>query len=200
VAYYYPESMENLIQQLTKLPGIGPKTAQRLAFHLLSTNEVDAFGLAQAIATVRKKVKRCAVCANLTDEEICPVCRDNNRDRQLLCVVEQPKDVLMMEKTREYRGLYHVLHGALSPMEGVGPNQLTVGLLLERLKQGEITEVVMVTNPNVEGEATALYLASQIKPMGIKVTRIAHGVPVGGDLEYADEATLAKAYAGRNEL
>ncbi len=198
--YFYPPSVENLIMQLGKLPGVGPKTAQRLAFHLLNAPEEDALGLAEAIGDAREKVRRCAVCGNLSDTEVCPLCRDQSRDRSLLCVVEQPKDVMTLEKTREYRGLYHVLHGAISPMAGVGPKDLTIDLLMKRLAGGEIKEVIMTTNPNVEGEATALYLARQIKPYHIKVTRIARGVPVGGDLEYADEATLARALAGRKEL
>jgi len=198
--YFYPPSMENLIQQLMKLPGVGPKTAQRLAFHLLHAPEGDAMGLAYAIQEARETIRRCKICGNLSDEEICPVCHDPGRDRTVLCVVEQPKDVLVMEKTREFRGLYHVLHGAISPMEGIGPKELTIDLLMNRLKAGSIQEVIMTTNPNVEGEATAHYLARQIKPLNIKVTRIAHGVPVGGDLEYADEATLARALSGRKEI
>ncbi len=199
-AYFYPPSMENLIQHLMKLPGVGPKTAQRLAFHLLHAPESDAMGLAFAIQEARETIRRCQICGNLSDEDICPVCRDPGRDRTVLCVVEQPKDVLVMEKTREFRGLYHVLHGAISPMEGIGPKELTIELLMNRLRAGGIQEVIMTTNPNVEGDATAHYLARQIKPLNIKVTRIAHGVPVGGDLEYADEATLAQALSGRKEI
>ena len=198
--YFYPPSMENLIQHLTTLPGVGPKTAQRLAFHLLHAGERDAIGLAEAIVNARETIRTCSICGNLSDEDVCPVCRDASRDRSVICVVEQPKDVLVMEKTREYRGLYHVLHGAISPMAGIGPKELTIDLLMKRLEAGGVHEVIMTTNPNVEGEATAHYLARQIKPLHIKVTRIAHGVPVGGDLEYADEATLAQALSGRKEL
>ncbi|MDD2496717.1 MAG: recombination mediator RecR [Desulfitobacteriaceae bacterium] len=200
MVYYYPQSLTNLIEELTKLPGIGPKTAQRLAFHLLNTTEKDAVGLARAIMTARQKTRHCSVCANLTEDDPCPICRDANRDPGLLCVVEQPRDLFAMEKTREFKGKYHVLHGAISPMDGVGPEQLTVNTLLSRLQEGRVKEVIVATNPNVEGEATALYLSRLLKPKGIKVTRIAHGLPVGGDLEYVDEITLAKAYEGRREI
>jgi recombination protein RecR len=156
--YYYPESVARLIEALGKLPGVGPKSAQRLAFFLLDAKEEDALGLADAIAVARSSVRKCGVCANLTDDEICPVCRDSRRDESVICVVEQPRDVVSMEKTHEFNGRYHVLHGAISPMEGRGPEQLTVGLLLKRLQDGKVKEVVMATNPNVEGDATALYL------------------------------------------
>lgn len=198
--YYYPDSISRLINELTKLPGIGPKTAQRLALHLLHAPEEDALGLSHAIVEAREKVSNCRICGNLTDEELCPICQDASRDSGLLCVVEQPRDIISMERTQSYNGLYHVLYGAISPMDGIGPDRLNIASLLERLASGKIKEVVMATNPNVEGEATALYIARQVKPMGIKITRIAHGVPVGGDLEYADEATLAQAFFGRKEL
>jgi len=198
--YYYPEPVARLIEQLMKLPGVGPKSAQRLAFFILNAGEQDALGLAQAIVTAREKIKQCSICANLTELDPCSLCNDQGRDTELLCVVEQPRDVIAMEKTREFRGKYHVLHGAISPMDGIGPDQLTIKQLLSRLHDSQIKEVVVATNPNVEGEATALYLSKLLKPMGIKVTRIAHGLPVGGDLEYADEVTLAKAFEGRREI
>lgn len=200
VKYYYPPSMENLISYLAKLPGVGPKTAARLAFHLLHTKGDNAFGLADAIVEAREKVRHCDICGNLTDGEFCMVCLDHNRNKSSICVVEQPGDCIVMEKTGEYQGLYHVLHGALSPMEGIGPDQLNIASLMARLSKGDVTEVVMATNTGVEGEATSLYLARLIKPMGIRVSRLAHGVPVGGDLEYTDEATLSKAFLGRQEL
>ena len=198
--YYFPKSMEKLISYLMKLPGVGPKTAQRLAFHLLYAPESDALGLAEAIKEARAKVKRCQNCSNLTDEAYCPICIDATRDAKSICVVEQPGDVIVMEKTGEYKGLYHVLHGSLSPLEGRGPKELTVDLLMKRLAEGGVSEVIMATNTGVEGEATAMYLARLIKPLGIKTTRLAHGVPVGGDLEYTDELTLARAFVGRKDL
>lgn len=198
--YLYPLSVRRLIDALSRLPGVGPKTAQRLAFFLLNTREADAVGLSQAILEAREKVKRCKICGNLTDEELCPVCKDPGRRRDLICVVEQPGDSIVMEKTGEYRGLYHVLHGALSPMEGIGPKELNIQSLLKRLESGEVKEVVMATNTSVEGEATAMYLARLIKPLGVRVSRLAHGLPIGNDLEYTDEATLARALLGREEL
>ncbi|MCI8336624.1 MAG: recombination protein RecR [Peptococcaceae bacterium] len=198
--YHYPPSMTNLINYLMKLPGVGPKSAQRLAFFLLAAPEQDACGLGGAIVEARQKIRHCKICGNLSDEDTCMVCKDQTRDETILCVVEQPKDVVMLENTREFHGRYHVLHGAISPMEGIGPEQLTIDMLMKRLKEGGIQEVVMATNPSVEGDATVLYLSRLIKPLGIKVTRIAHGIPVGGDLEYADEATLSRAFWGRREL
>lgn len=198
--YMYPPSIRQLIDNLAKLPGVGPKTAQRLAFHLLNTREADAVGLSKAILDAREKVKRCKICGNLTDDEICSVCQDPNRITTTICVVEQPGDSIVMEKTGEYRGLYHILHGALSPMEGIGPKELNIQSLMDRLQDSNIKEVVMATNTSVEGEATAMYLARLIKPLGIKVSRLAHGMPVGNDLEYTDEATLARALIGRKEL
>lgn len=197
---YYPAPVARLIDELMKLPGVGPKSAQRLAFHLLNALEKDAVGLAQSILNARQKIKQCSVCANLTEQDPCLFCQDVTRDDQVLCVVEQPRDMIAMEKTREFKGRYHVLHGAISPMDGIGPDQLTIKQLLIRFHGSKIEEVVVATNPNVEGEATALYLAKLLKPLGVKVTRIAHGLPVGGDLEYADEVTLAKAFEGRKEI
>lgn len=189
-----------LVEGFSKLPGIGPRTAQRLAFYVLDAPPDVARGLAAALVEARDNIRRCSECCDLTDQDTCPVCRDPGRNREVLCVVEQPRDVMAMEKSRGFRGLYHVLHGAISPMSGIGPAELTVRKLLERLAAGPIKEVILATNPNVEGDATALYLARLIKPSGIKVTRIAHGLPVGASLEYADEMTLAKALEGRQEL
>lgn len=196
---YYTPSVARLIEELAKLPGIGPRTAQRLAFHLLNQPKERAMALAQAIVDAREKVGYCSICCNLTDEDPCQICSDIKRDRSIICVVEEPKDVIAMEKTREYRGLYHVLHGAISPMDGVGPDDLKIRELLHRINE-EVKEVVLATNPNVNGEATALYLAKILKPLGVKVTRLAHGIPVGGDIEFADEATLARAFLGRREI
>lgn len=196
----YPEPVLRLIEELMKLPGVGPKSAQRLAFHLLNTLERDAVGLAKAIVAARENIRQCSICANLTQNDPCAICQDVNRDEKALCVVEQSKDIIAMEKTKEFKGKYHVLHGAISPMDGVGPDQLTIKQLLSRIQGSEVSEIVVATNPNIEGEATALYLSRLLKPMGIKVTRIAHGLPVGGDLEYADEVTLAKALEGRREI
>ncbi|EKP94745.1 MULTISPECIES: recombination mediator RecR [Thermaerobacter] len=190
-----------LIAELEKLPGIGPKTAQRLAYHLLFRPQEEVRALAEAMVQARASVRYCSVCANLTDRDPCPVCRDPGRDPRVICVVEQPRDVVAMERTREFRGRYHVLHGVISPMDGVGPEQLRVRELLARLRQDPpVEEVILATNPTVEGEATALYLARLIKPLGIRVTRIARGVPEGGDLEYVDELTLTRALQGRQAL
>ncbi len=197
---YYAEPVARLIEQLGKLPGIGPKTAQRLAFHLLNSDVRESRELAGAIIEAREKIRYCSVCSNLTDEDPCRMCRNPARNKTVICVVEEPRDVVAIERTGEYKGLYHVLQGTISPMEGIGPDQLKVKELMERLKDSEVTEIIAATNPDVEGEATAMYLARLIKPLGIKVTRIAHGLPVGGDLEYADEVTLSKAFEGRREL
>ncbi|MZP29203.1 recombination protein RecR [Heliobacterium undosum] len=197
---YYAEPVGRLIEELSKLPGVGPKTAQRLAFHLLHVPRSEAVALAKAIVEAHDKTLYCSVCTNLTDRDPCRICGDANRDRAVICVVEEPRDVVAVEKTREYRGHYHVLHGALSPIEGVGPEQLRISQLMARLADPELKEVIVATNPTVEGEATAAYLARLIKPMGVKVTRIAHGLPVGGDLEYADQVTLLRAMEGRREL
>ena len=198
--FQYVGPVANLIAALSKLPGVGPKTAQRLAFHLLHASEREAIELTEAILEAKKKIHQCSVCCNLTDLDPCQICSDPNRDRGVICVVEEPKDVIALERTREYRGQYHVLHGAISPIDGIGPDELKIRELLQRLNTEDFKEIVVATNPNVEGEATALYLARLLKPMGIKVTRIAHGLPVGGELEYADEMTLARAFEGRREL
>ena len=192
--------LTRLIEQFEKLPGVGRKGAQRLAFHVLGLPKEKAVDFANAILEAHEKIKKCSVCQNLTDAELCPVCMDGGRDKGVICVVEDPRDVIAFERTREYKGVYHVLHGLISPMEGVGPEQLTIKELIGRLGDGEVKEVIMATNPTVEGEATAMYLARLIKPMDIKVTRLAYGIPVGGNLEYADEVTLYRALEGRSEL
>ena len=197
---HYAKPLSNLIEELSKLPGIGGKTAQRLAFHILSQDDKEAFALANAILEAKKSMKYCSVCGNLTDVDPCGICTDPTRDQSVICVVESPRDVSAMERIKEFRGLYHVLHGAISPMDGIGPENINLKQLIVRLQQNDIREVILATNPNIEGEATAMYAARLIKPSGIKVTRIAHGVPVGGDLEYADEVTLSKAMEGRREL
>ncbi|KKM09388.1 recombinase RecR [Clostridiales bacterium PH28_bin88] len=198
--YHYAEPVARLIAALNRLPGIGPKTAQRLAFYLLHTPGDEARELSTAILEAREKIHQCSTCGNLTDTDPCRICADHYRDQTVICVVEDPKDVVALEKTREFKGLYHVLHGAISPMEGIGPEQLTIKQLLGRLAGNQVRELILATNPDVEGEATAMYLTRLIKPMGIRVTRIAHGIPVGGDLEYADEVTLARALEGRREV
>ena len=197
---YYAKPLSRLINELSKLPGIGGKTAQRLAFHILSMDDRDALALSDAIRTAKSSMRYCSVCGNLTDEDPCAICSDESRDISTICVVESSKDVIAMEKIREYRGYYHVLHGAISPMDGIGPEDINLKSLIERLRDERIKEVIIATNPNIEGEATAMYIARLIKPSGIRVSRIAHGIPVGGDLEYADEATLLKAVEGRHEL
>ena len=197
---HYAKPLSNLIGELSKLPGIGGKTAQRLAFHILSQDDKDAFALAEAILEAKKSMKYCSVCGNLTDVDPCSICTDTTRDQSVICVVESPRDVSAMERIKEFQGLYHVLHGAISPMDGIGPEDINLKQLIVRLQQNDVKEVILATNPNIEGEATAMYTARLIKPAGIKVTRIAHGVPVGGDLEYADEITLSKAMEGRREL
>jgi recombination protein RecR len=192
-------SVDNLVAQLTRLPGIGSRTAQRLAFHLLSASKEDAVALAHAIEEVKERVRFCRECGNLTEEELCAICLDPRRDRSVVCVVEQPVDVISLERTHEYRGLYHVLGGSLSPLDGVEPEHLRIDELLRRVAGGEITEVVLATNPNMTGEATAAYLADRLRDRAT-VTRLASGLPVGGDLEYADEVTLGRALAGRREI
>lgn len=189
-----------LIEEFSKLPGVGRKTAQRLAFHILNTREDDAIHLAEAIIQAKRKTKYCSVCSNITDVDPCNICTNPKRDKRVICVVEDPRDIAAMERIREYNGLYHVLHGAISPMEGIGPEDIKIKELLMRLQNNDVDEIIMATNPNIEGEATSMYISKLVKPIGIKVTRIAHGVPVGGDLEYADEVTLAKALEGRREL
>ncbi len=197
---YYAKPVARLIDELGKLPGIGPKTAQRLAFHLLHAPPEVAANLAKAMQEARNAIHQCSLCGNLTDVDPCFICGDERRRRDSICVVERPRDVASMEKARGFRGLYHVLHGAISPMEGVGPEQLNIRNLLKRLSGGEVKEVILATNPNVEGDATALYLSGLIRPLGIRVTRLAHGLPVGADLEYADEVTLGRALEGRQEM
>ena len=192
-------SVDNLVAQLTRLPGIGSRTAQRLAFHILATQKDEAVALAHAIEEVKERVRFCRECGNLTEEELCSICLDTRRDRTVVCVVEQPVDVISLERTHEYRGLYHVLGGSLSPLDGVEPEHLRIDELLRRVATGEITEVVLATNPNMSGEATAAYLADRIRDRAT-VTRLASGLPVGGDLEYADEVTLGRALAGRREI
>ncbi|MFZ5634195.1 MAG: recombination mediator RecR [Bacillota bacterium] len=189
-----------LVDEFARLPGIGPKTAQRLAFYVLNAPAEVARSLARALVEARENIRRCSECCDLTDRDPCAVCRDPRRNREVLCVVEQPRDVIAIEKTRGFRGLYHVLHGAISPMSGIGPGELTVRELLERIARNNVREVILATNPNVEGDATALYLARLIKPSGVRVTRLAHGLPVGASLEYADEMTLSKALEGRQDV
>jgi recombination protein RecR len=197
---FYPEPISKLIEGFMKLPGIGPKTAGRLAFFVLSMKEDDVLDLAKALVNAKRQLHYCSVCNNITDIDPCHICRDKRRDPSVICVVQEPKDVVAMEKTREYEGYYHVLHGAISPMDGIGPEDIRIPDLLKRLGDEQVKEVILATNPNIEGEATAMYISRLIKPFGIRVTRIAHGLPVGGDLEYADEVTLTKALEGRREL
>jgi recombination protein RecR len=196
----YVAPVARLIDEFEKLPGIGHKTAQRLAFHILNMPSEKAIGFAKAIVDAKKTVKYCSVCGDLTDIDPCRVCGSDKRDRSVICVVENPRDVVAMERVREYKGLYHVLHGVISPMEGTGPNDINIKALIKRISEAEINEVILATNPDVEGEATAMYIAKLIKPMGVRATRIAHGLPVGGDLEYADEVTLSKSLEGRREI
>lgn len=197
----YARPLADLIRELSKLPGIGGKTAQRLAFHILSLDDKEANALAESITRAKAEMKYCSVCGNLTDKDPCEICSDPSRDHTTICVVEQAKDVAAMERMKEYRGVYHVLHGAISPMDGIGPEDINLKQLIVRLQQNDdVKEVILATNPTIEGEATAMYTARLIKPAGIKCTRIAHGIPVGGDLEYTDEVTLSKAIEGRNEL
>ena len=196
----YPKPLARLINEMSKLPGIGSKTAQRLAFYILSLEDKEAEQLAQSILTAKREMRYCSVCGNLTDTDPCSICSDPSRDGTEICVVESPKDVMAMERIREFNGLYHVLHGVISPMDGIGPEDIHLMSLLKRLQDSNVKELIIATNPNIEGEATAMYIARLIKPSGIKVTRIAHGIPVGGDLEYADEVTLLKAMEGRREL
>lgn len=193
----YIESLQNLADRFGSLPGVGKKTALRMAYSVLELSDEDAQGFAQAIIDAKEKIHLCPICQNLTDKEVCSVCDDLGRDKSIICVVEDPRDVASMEKVREYRGLYHVLHGVISPMNNITPDKIKIAELLARLADGEVTEVVIATNPTVEGEATAMYLSRLIKPLGISVTRLAYGMPVGGNLEYADEVTLFRALEGR---
>jgi recombination protein RecR len=196
----YIAPIQRLIEEFSKLPSIGSKTAQRLAFHVLKMKESDANDLSQAIMTCKKNVRYCSICGNYTDRDPCLICASDKRDPQSLCVVEEPKDIFAMERTKEFNGFYHVLHGAISPLEGVGPEDINIKGLLKRIQEGDIQEIIVATNPNIEGEATAMYISKLIRPLGILVTRLAHGVPVGGDIEYADEMTLTKALEGRRKL
>ena len=197
---FFPAALENLIDKFAMLPGIGKKSAQRLAFFTLSLPDAEAEAFAAAITEAKRSVRCCSVCQNLTDAEICPICSSAKRDQSVICVVAEPRDVLSFERGREYNGVYHVLHGVLSPMSHVGPDDLRISELVSRVAQGGVEEVIMAMNPTVEGEATAMYLAKLIKPLGIKTTRLAYGLPVGGSLEYTDETTLYRALSGRDEL
>lgn len=197
---YYPRAVERLIDELGKLPGIGEKSAQRLAFHLIDAPEEDIVDLSNALNLVKKNVRLCPHCFSITDQEVCEICSDTDRDQSILCVVEDTKDLYALERTHEYHGLYHVLHGVISPLEGIGPADIKARELIERLKELPVEEVVMATNPSPEGEATAMYLKNLIVPSGIKVTRLAKGVPIGADMEYIDEITLTKALEGRHEF
>jgi recombination protein RecR len=196
----YEGAIQDLIDELGRLPGIGPKSAQRIAFHLLAAEPADVTRLASALQRVKDEVQFCRVCGNVAESDECRICRDPRRDPAVVCVVEEPKDVVAIERTREFRGRYHVLGGAISPIEGIGPDDLRVRELLVRLQDGAVTELILATDPNLEGEATATYLARLVKPMGLRVTRLASGLPVGGDLEYADEVTLGRAFSGRRLL
>lgn len=193
----YEGAVADLIGELGRLPGVGPKSAQRIAFHLLQADSEDVDRLVAALTEVKLRVRFCATCGNIAEEELCRVCRDPRRDEDVICVVEEPKDVVAIERTREFRGRYHVLGGAISPIDGIGPDNLRIAQLLRRLSDGQVTEVILATDPNLEGEATATYLARLLKPIGLRTTRLASGLPVGGDLEYADEVTLGRAFEGR---
>ncbi|MET3700092.1 DNA replication and repair protein RecR [Bacillus oleivorans] len=197
---HYPEPISKLIDSFMKLPGIGPKTAARLAFFVLNMKEDSVLDFAKALVDAKRKLTHCSVCGHITDQDPCYICSDQRRDQSVVCVVQEAKDVIAMEKMKEYNGQYHVLHGAISPMDGIGPDDINVASLLRRLQDETIQEVILATNPNIEGEATAMYISRLLKPTGIRVTRIAHGLPVGGDLEYADEVTLSRALEGRREI
>ena len=190
--------LQNLIDQFERMQGIGNKTAQRMAFYVLSLSQEEANNFAQAITDAHTKIKQCKICCDLADDELCPVCKDESRDKSVICVVEDPRDVAAIERTHEYNGLYHVLHGAISPMDNIGPDQIRIKELIARLEDGVVEEIIMATNPTVEGEATAMYISRLLKPMGITISRLAYGVPVGADLEYADEVTLSRALKGRS--
>lgn len=197
---FYAPPVQHLIEEFEKLPGIGHKTAQRLAFHVLNLPEERVMSFAKALVDAKRKTGFCSVCGNITDIDPCRICSSEKRDKSTICVVQSPRDVVAMERIREFNGLYHVLNGLISPMEGIGPDDINIKSLLKRVAQGGIQEVILATNPTVEGEATAMYISKLLKPMGVKTTRIAHGLPVGGDLEYADEVTLAKSLEGRREI
>jgi recombination protein RecR len=194
------EPVSRLIEEFNKLPGIGPKSAARLAYHLLRMPEDEARSLAEAIIAIKERIVLCSICQNITDSDPCAICRSEERDQSKVCVVEEPLDILALERTGQYQGLYHVLHGVISPMEGIGPDDLKIRELLERLKSGKVEEVILATNPNLEGEATAMYLQRLLSPLGVRITSLARGLPVGGDLEYADEVTLSRALEGRREV
>ena len=196
----YEGVLQDLIEELGRLPGIGPKSAQRIAFHLLAADSADVERLAATMLDVTRTVKFCTICGNVSQEDVCRICTDPRRDAAIICVVEEPKDVVAIERTREFRGRYHILGGAISPIDGIGPDDLRIAGLLSRLSDGRVTEVILATDPNLEGEATATYLARLLGPLGLTVTRLASGLPVGGDLEYADEVTLGRAFAGRRTL
>jgi recombination protein RecR len=196
----YEGAVQDLIDELGRLPGVGPKSAQRIAFHLLATEATDVERLAATLLRVKNEVKFCSVCGNVAEADVCRICGDPRRDPAIICVVEEPKDVVAVERTREFRGRYHVLGGAISPIDGVGPDDLRIRELLGRLRDGTVTELILATDPNLEGEATATYLARLLNPMGLTVTRLASGLPVGGDLEYADEVTLGRAFSGRRRV
>ena len=193
----YEGIIQDLIDELGRLPGVGPKSAQRIAFHIIQSDRVDVSRLAEVLKTIKERVKFCTTCGNISEEELCKICRDPRRDNTSICVVEESKDVIAIEKTREFKGKYHVLGGAISPIDGIGPENLRIRELMQRLAETEIAEVIIATDPNLEGEATATYLTRLIKPLGVKVSRLASGLPVGGDLEYADEVTLGRAFEGR---
>lgn len=197
---FYPESISKLIDAFSRLPGVGPKTAGRLAFHVLRMKEEEVLDFAKALVNVKRNLHYCSVCCNITDVDPCRICQDKSRDDSIICVVQEPKDLAAMERTKEFDGYYHVLHGAISPMEGIGPDQIHIAELLKRLGDEKVQELILATNPNIEGEATAMYISRLVKGFGLKVTRIARGLPVGGDLEYADEVTLSKALEGRREV
>lgn len=197
---YSVAALQNLIDQFARLPGIGKKSAQRLAFHIIDMSKEQAEDFCNSVMNAKEKIRYCSVCQNLTDSEVCSLCKDDGRDRSVICVVEEPKDVIALERTRQYNGLYHVLHGTISPMNGVTPADIKIKELLNRLKDDTVKEIIMATNASVEGEATAMYISHIVKPLGIKCTRLAYGLPVGGDLEYADEVTLTRAIEGRSEL
>lgn len=197
---YFPAALQELADQFARLPGIGGKTAQRLAFHVLDLPLSDAQAFADAILEAKKTIRTCPVCQNLTDRELCPICADDSRDHRIICVVAEPKDVVAMERSREFRGVYHVLHGVISPLNHVTQDDIRIKELLQRVASGEVEEVIMATNPDTEGEATAMYISRLLRPMEVKVTRLAYGVPVGSQLEYADEVTLSRALEGRQEI
>ncbi|MBQ7597428.1 MAG: recombination protein RecR [Clostridia bacterium] len=200
MAGYQVASLARLIEQFERMPGVGHKSAQRMAFHVLHLSDAEAKRFAEAILDARQNIRRCSRCCNLSEAELCPICGNPGRDESVICVVEDPRDVIAFERTHEYEGLYHVLHGVISPMNGVGPEDITIQELLSRMADGKVQEVIMATNPTVEGEATAMYISRLLKPMGVKVSRLAYGVPVGADLEYADEVTLTRALEGRRTL